>query len=385
MTLAPHHASDAGHVIRVLIVDDSAIVRGLSARWLAEEEGIEVAAVAVDGLDGVRKARDLQPDVIVLDVEMPRLDGLGALPELVKTCPNAKILMASTLTVRNAEITLDALSKGAADFLPKPETGRISGAEEYRAELTRKIRALGRRTAGARVAHGRAGRKVDVPLARGVGRAAGAGSLNTLSQPLTLRPYQCKQPQALVIGASTGGPQALRAFFERLSTPVPAPVFIVQHMPATFTSILAGHLSRLPGISCIEARDGAPVRAGEIVIAPGGKHLTIRVRQGVATTHLDQRPPVHFCRPAVDPMFESAAAGFTSGVLSVVLTGMGSDGADGARAIVNAGGDVIAQDEASSVVWGMPGAVARAGLAAAIGPVEQLTDIVNQRLRGRGR
>lgn len=357
---APSPSLGAGP-IRVLVIDDSAVVRGLMNRWIGREHDMDLAGVAADGEEGLRQAERLKPDVIVLDVEMPRLDGLTALPQLRKIAPHARIVMASTLTRRNAEITMKALAEGASDYVAKPAVTALAGAEAYRRELLDKVRALGRAAKP---------------------RAAALPAASALRPVGPRPPVSRTRPEAVFIGASTGGPQALRAVIGALGGQR-APLLITQHMPATFTTILAEHLDKTSARKVVEARDGMPVNAGHGYVAPGDHHMTVRRRGSSLSIVLDQRPPENFCRPAVDPLFRSAAAACGAATLAVVLTGMGQDGAAGAADIVNAGGSVIVQDEASSVVWGMPGAVEKAGLAAAMRPLSGIAAAVTDVLIGK--
>lgn len=356
---ASSSAPRSGSPIRVVVIDDSAVVRGLVKRWLSDVSDIVVAAYAFDGQEGVNKVRAEQPDVVVLDVEMPRMGGLEALPEILKAKPGVRVLMASTLTHKGADVTLQALSLGAADFLAKPDAGKIAGADAYKRDLVEKIRALGR--------FGRAG-------SRAVRARAAAAPTPTAA-------WSKDRPSALFIGSSTGGPQALRTVIGAIGA-INAPIFIAQHMPATFTRILAEHLDRETPATAMEAKDGAPVRPGHIYVAPGDFHMTVRARGASPVVALDQRPPENFCRPAVDPLFRSAAEVYGSRALCVVLTGMGHDGAKGSSVVRAAGGSIIAQDEASSVVWGMPGAVVNEGVVAAITPLDAIGPLVVDVFKG---
>jgi two-component system chemotaxis response regulator CheB len=298
---------------------------------------------------------------------MPELDGISALPLLLAKKRNLIIIMASTLTRRNAEISFKALSLGASDYIPKPESTREpAAAETFRHDLIQKIRHLGakvRRTAPASLAPSLA--PAREPLARPAAPVA--------TPPLLRRAFSAQAPRVLLIGSSTGGPQALMSLVGEIGAVIDRfPVLITQHMPPTFTTILAEHLARSSHRPAREAVDGEIVKAGNIYLAPGGRHMRV-VRHGAdAAIALDDGPPVNFCKPAVDPLFASAVDVWQGGVLAVVLTGMGSDGMRGGKDIVAAGGSVIAQDEASSVVWGMPGAAANAGICAAILPLNQI-------------
>jgi two-component system chemotaxis response regulator CheB len=308
----------------------------------------------------------------VLDIEMPELDGISALPQLLAKKRDLVIIMASTLTRRNAEISFKALSLGAADYIPKPESTReASAADIFHHDLIQKIRHL-----GARLRRKPAVARPAVP--------APAPALHALSSgPLTTRPFSTQAPKVLLIGSSTGGPQALMALVTELGPVIDrVPVLITQHMPPTFTTILAEHLARSSRKPAAEAVDGEPVKPGRIYLAPGGKHMRV-VRSGAeAAIALDDGPAVNFCKPAVDPLFTSAIDIWHGHILSVILTGMGSDGMRGGKDIVAAGGSVIAQDEASSVVWGMPGAAANAGICAAILPLNQIGAKVNRLFAG---
>jgi two-component system chemotaxis response regulator CheB len=354
-----------------MVVDDSVVIRGLISRWVSSEPDMVVAASLRTGLDAVNQIERINPDVAVLDIEMPELDGISALPQLLAKKRNLIIIMASTLTRRNAEISFKALSLGASDYIPKPETTREPAAAEiFRHDLIQKIRHL-----GAKVR--RAAPAAPSPLAPALGRprelAPRPAPAPVAQPPLVRRAFGTQAPRVLLIGSSTGGPQALMTLVTQLGPVIDRfPVLITQHMPPTFTTILAEHLARSSHRPAREAIDGEIVKAGQIYLAPGGLHMRV-ARHGVdIVIALDNGPPINFCKPAVDPLFSSAIDVWQGGVLALVLTGMGSDGMRGGKEIVAAGGSVIAQDEASSVVWGMPGAAANAGICAAILPLNQI-------------
>ena len=383
-TLAPAAPVAAQDPIRVMIVDDAVVVRGLVSRWIDEERDLKMVASVRTGRDAVDQVLRANPDVVILDIEMPDLDGLAALPLLLEKKRDLVVIMASTLTRRNAEVSLKALSLGAADYVPKPATNReVTTSAAFRRELIEKVRQLGgRRKRGftAAQAESRARQPFAVPSAPGTAlrqkfsvAEPRSVALHPGSPDIKLRPFSAIVPRVLLIGSSTGGPQALTGLVERIK-PVygRAPVLITQHMPPTFTTILAEHLARASGQAAHEAIDGEPVTPGTIYLAPGGKHMTVVKRGSQPTISLNEGPLVNFCRPAVDPLFASAAQVWGSAILATVLTGMGSDGARGAEDIVAAGGSVIAQDEATSVVWGMPGAAAHAGVCAAVLPLDQI-------------
>jgi two-component system, chemotaxis family, protein-glutamate methylesterase/glutaminase len=358
--------------LRVMVVDDSVVIRGLISRWIDTEPDMTVAASLRTGLDAVNQIERINPDVAVLDIEMPELDGISALPLLLAKKRNLIIIMASTLTRRNAEISFKALSLGASDYIPKPESTReASAAETFRHDLIQKIRHLGakvRRAAPAPVAS-------SPPLAPGLERQPLARPAPAVvAQPqLMRRAFSTHAPRVLLIGSSTGGPQALMTLVAEIGPVIDRfPVLITQHMPPTFTTILAEHLARASHRPAHEGIDGEIIKPGHIYLAPGGCHMRVMRRGAEAAITLDDGAPINFCKPAVDPLFTSAIDVWQGGTLAVVLTGMGSDGMRGGKDIVAAGGSVIAQDEASSVVWGMPGAAANAGVCAAILPLPQI-------------
>jgi two-component system, chemotaxis family, protein-glutamate methylesterase/glutaminase len=358
--------------LRVMVVDDSVVIRGLISRWIESEPDMVVAASLRTGLDAVNQIERVNPDVAVLDIEMPDLDGISALPQLLAKKRNLIIIMASTLTRRNAEISFKALSLGASDYIPKPESTReATAAETFRHDLIQKIRHLGAKVRRAVPA------TASPPLAPALDRPREPLPrlpLHPVAQPqLMRRAFGTQAPRVLLIGSSTGGPQALMTLVTEIGAVIDRfPVLITQHMPPTFTTILAEHLARSSHRPAHEAVDGETVKAGQIYLAPGGRHMRVARRGTEIVIALDDGPPVNFCKPAVDPLFTSAIDVWQGGVLAVVLTGMGSDGMRGGKEIVAAGGSVIAQDEASSVVWGMPGAAANAGICAAILPLNQI-------------
>lgn len=358
--------------LRVMVVDDSVVIRGMISRWVGAESDMVVAASLRTGLDAVNQIERINPDVALLDIEMPDLDGISALPLLLAKKRNLIIIMASTLTRRNAEISFKALSLGASDYIPKPESTREpTAAETFRHDLIQKIRHLGAKARRAVPIH------PAPPLAPASDRAREAlhrtQPAPLASPPLARRNFGTHHPRVLLIGSSTGGPQALMTLVADIGAVIDRfPVLITQHMPPTFTTILAEHLARASHRPAGEAIDGEIVKPGHIYVAPGGRHMRVARHGTEATIVLDDGPPVNFCKPAVDPLFTSAIDVWQGGILALVLTGMGSDGMRGGKDIVAAGGNVIAQDEASSVVWGMPGAAAHAGICAAVLPLCQI-------------
>ncbi len=353
-----------------MVVDDAVVVRGLVARWIEAEPDMQLVASLRTGREAVDQLERTNPDLVVLDVEMPDLDGISALPLLLQKKRDLIVIMASTLTRRNAEVSLKALSLGAADYIPKPETSRgVTTSSTFRHDLIEKIRQLGARRVR------RPGEGAARPAAPQAGVRPKIEATATSLQPTTfkLRPFPAAAPRVLLIGSSTGGPQALTALIARLGPVIDrSPVLITQHMPPTFTTILAEHLARASAHPAREGADGEPILPGNIYLAPGGRHMRVARRNGSAVITLDDGPLINFCKPAVDPLFSSAAQIWGGTILALILTGMGSDGARGAAELVEAGGGVIAQDEATSVVWGMPGAAAQKGVCSAVLPLDQI-------------
>jgi len=375
--------------IRVMVVDDAVVVRGLVSRWIEEEPGLEVVASLRTGRQAVDQVERANPDVVILDVEMPDLDGISALPLLLERKRDLVVIMASTLTRRNAEVSLKALSLGAADYIPKPETNReVTTSATFRRDLIEKIKQLGGRRRRPAVGPGPAVRRPialpDAPVRTPVDARTSVEAHPGAPHPvIKLRPFSTIMPRALLIGSSTGGPQALTSLVSRIVPVIDkVPVLITQHMPPTFTTILAEHLARASGRPAREPTDGEAVAPGTVFLAPGGRHMRVVKRDGRISVVLDDGPPVNFCKPAVDPLFHSAVEVWGNATLAVILTGMGSDGTRGAVEIVAHGGSVVAQDEATSVVWGMPGSAANAGVCSAVLPLDQIAPKVVRLFQG---
>ncbi|MGO4574320.1 protein-glutamate methylesterase/protein-glutamine glutaminase [Microvirga sp. 2TAF3] len=345
---------------RVMVVDDSVVVRGLITRWLTEDN-FDVVATASNGRIALEALDRFEPDIVLLDLEMPEMDGVDALPLLLKRRPEMKVVVVSTLTRRNAQISLKCLSLGAADYLAKPEGQKqATTSEDFRRDLIEKLRVL--------ADNGRTPLAV-VPLPVDSGHLAKRSSTT--------------RPRCLLIGASTGGPRAVEQVLVGLGPVIKRiPVLIVQHMPAMFTGVFAEHLSAQTGIYACEPVDGAPLKAGTVFIAPGGRHMGLSIDRGHPIIRLDDGAPVNFCRPAVDVLFRDAASVFGDSALAVILTGMGSDGTQGARDLVRSGSIVLAQDEATSIVWGMPGSVAKAGLAQDVLPLDTIGRVLKNYITG---
>lgn len=381
MSAIARSTSSAGAVtnpIRVMVVDDSVVIRGLVGRWIDEDPNLAVVASHRNGRLAVEDVTRSNPDVVILDIEMPEMDGLTALPLLLEKKRNLVVVVASTLTRRNAEISLKALSLGAADYVPKPENNsQVTTSVDFRRELVEKVLSLGQR-ARSRGAVRTAPSGLSISgrnpaLGRPADASARPEPSRGRSSSFTIRSYSSVRPRILAIGSSTGGPQALNTLFGEIGSAIgQVPVVITQHMPPTFTAILAEHLAKSAGRPAAEGKDGEVLKPGRIYVAPGGKHMVLAKQGGEVVVKLNDNPPVNFCKPAVDPLFKSVVETFGNATLAVVLTGMGADGADGVTEIGKVGGSVIAQDEETSVVWGMPGAAAHTGMCSDVLPLPEI-------------
>jgi two-component system chemotaxis response regulator CheB len=377
--------------IRALVIDDSVVVRRTVATVLGGADDVEVIGTASDGRLGLRRIEELNPDVVTLDVEMPGMSGIETLAEIRKNWPTLPVIMYSTLTERGAVATLDALALGAVDYATKPSgaPSREEAAQQVRDNLLPLVQMWGRRKAPERPG------RPSTPSAPSAASARPATAPEPAVDLRSTRPREITPPTTpltgaidmVTIGVSTGGPDALAALLPTLPGSFPVPITIVQHMPAVFTSMLAQRLNKLTPLTVTEAVDGEYAIPGHIYLAPGGIHLKVHKSAGGLMLALSDDPPEQFCRPAVDVLFRTAAAATRGRLLAVVLTGMGHDGLEGCYEVRKEGGDVIVQDEPTSVVWGMPGYVARAGLAAAELPLAEIGMSITQRTltaRARG-
>jgi len=351
--------------IRILVVDDSVVFRRLVSDELSRDPELEVAGTAANGRIALAKLGQLSPDLVILDITMPEMDGLETLKELRKTYQRLPVIMFSTLTERGAEATLEALSLGASDYFTKPADvgGLDNSLRVIREEMVPMIKAL------------------CAPLRQQTAPAgARTGGLTAGKAPIVTGTVR-----VLAIGASTGGPNALSEIFTRLPADFPVPILIVQHMPPMFTRLLAERLSAQSPIHVQEATSGCLLKPGDAWVAPGDYHMIV-VRDGTQYRLLvHQDPPENSCRPAVDVLLRSVAQSFGADSLTVILTGMGQDGLRGCESLRAAGGQVLAQDEATSVVWGMPGYVAGAGLADRVLPLAMIAGEIVQRVRAQKR
>ena len=342
--------------IRLMVVDDSMVARAVLSRMIATDDGFEIVAVAGTAEDAIVALGQVRVDIVLLDLEMPGAGGLKSIPQILKAARGAKVLIVSSLAEEGAEETVAALALGAADTLPKPGTGRFNGT--FSEVLLGKLRALGRADMT-----GTARRPVTDPLTVG-----------------TLRPMGDGPVKLLALGASTGGIHALTAFFQELPSRIGAPILVTQHLPEPFMAVFARQLSAAAGREALVAEDGLRLLPDRIVIAPGNASLGIEVSGGKLVARLVRQRSASGFLPSVDPMFGSAGAMLGSEALGVVFSGMGRDGLEGATALVGAGGSVLVQDEASSAVWGMPRAVAEAGLACGILPPVRIARRIAHRI-----
>jgi two-component system chemotaxis response regulator CheB len=356
----------ADRPIRILIVDDSAVVRSLLRSVISTDKKLEVAGTAADGASALTSLESTRPHLILLDVEMPVMDGLVTLRQLRARGHKMPIIMCSSLTQRGAKVTIEALANGASDYVAKPrgQESREAAIRALAQDLVPKIHALTSHISAPSAAAGRGSARppVLVPLA-------------PPARPQAVQFPAPVAPSVVVIGVSTGGPAALDVVLPALPATFPLPILIVQHMPELFTALLAERLGSRSKLRITEAAEGTVIARGNIYIARGNWHLEVIPGAGAVprpTLHLSQGPLENYCRPAADVLFRSASRVYNGAVLAVVLTGMGSDGLNGSRIIREQGGSVIAQDQATSIVWGMPGAVSQAGLAQKILPLDAI-------------
>lgn len=405
--------------IKVLLVDDSAVIRGLMSKAISADSEIEVIGSAANGQMAVDMAKNLQPDIILLDIEMPIMDGITALPLLLKNSPNSKIIMISSLTLSNAAISLQALELGATDYIPKPSARIGDGVEIFYREVIEKIKILGTKKAGrvpfspppafinkpnsVQFRPAVEEKKPEITPSIIPAKPIPTPQISTIKPTITPvqapltpptlptvvantnNPLNVTGVKALAIASSTGGPQALMTLFDSLKGRLlNIPIFITQHMPATFTTILAEHLTKSSGRPCYEAKGGEVPVAGSVYLAAGDFHMIAeKDSSGQVVLRINQEPQENFCRPAADPMLRSLSAIYGNKLVVVVLTGMGQDGMKGCQTVVANGGSVIAQDEASCVVYGMPKAVVENKLCKAILPLAEIGRYLITQIEGR--
>lgn len=385
--------------IRVMLVDDSTVIRRVVSSVLADEAGLEVVGTATNGQEALERVEAFRPHVVVLDVEMPVMDGLSTLRALRPRMPALPVIMFSTLTSRCAAATLDALSNGASDYATKPASlgsldETMGAVRDQLVPLIRSWGAIGRRRLGGpdaprprRPAASAAGPVVTSATRPATAGATSAVDIRPRPEPVVRippAPRPAGSIEAVVIGSSAGGPNALAELIPQFPGDMPVPMLLTQHMPETFTQLLAARLNDQSELTVLEGAPGMPVEPGHLYIARGGDHLVIVRTGGRLVLDFDHGPPENYCRPAVDVMFRSAARTWGSALLAVVLTGMGRDGVEGARAIVEKGGTVLTQDEETCLVWGMPGAVVEAGLSSESLPLGRIAPAVCQKVIAAG-
>ena len=350
--------------IRVLIVDDSVVARRIVGHVLSADTDLEVGGVAANGRIALAKIQQVNPDVVTLDVEMPVMDGIETLKGIRQQHVSMPVIMFSTLTARGAEATLDALAAGASDYVTKP--GKVSDIGEAKQRIREQL----------------------IPKIKGLCGHLGVAAAPTLIPPADRTPkrrqvkpipQRPRPPSVLAIGVSTGGPMALAQLLPQLPGDLPIPILLVQHMPPLFTQFLAERLAASSALSVRQGIQGGLVEPGLVWVAPGDYHMQVERDEGQVRLTLNHEPAENFCRPAVDVLFRSVVEVYGGGTLGVILTGMGQDGLRGCELIHSAGGQVLAQDEASSVVWGMPGFVVRAGLADRVLPLDRIAGAIIKR------
>lgn len=364
----PSNTSENSDFVKVMLVDDSVVIRGALAKIIESQNGVKIVDSISNGEMAISSAKRHQPDIVILDIEMPVMDGLTALPKILQESPQSKVIMFSNLTEKGAHVSLKAISLGAVECLVKPSSGDgLSEGSPFQDRLMSLISTF---------AQGKA-LKVTQP---------DDGNFKPIQKeppPLCDDSLSYKgKPKLLAIGSSTGGPNALFRVVSHFKG-FDIPIVITQHMPPTFTNILAKHVEQHTGIPTFEGEEQMPIQPGHVYIAPGGHHMHLVDDKGSVVIHLDDSPPINYCKPAVDPMFQSAIKIYGNKVLGVILTGMGHDGLYGGKDLVEAGGRLIAQDEKTSVVWGMPGAVANAGLCSQILPLNEIGPWVCSAVKGQ--
>jgi two-component system, chemotaxis family, protein-glutamate methylesterase/glutaminase len=360
--------------IKVLVVDDAVVVRRMVTDILNGDPQLEVVSTAPNGRIALAKLTQVNPDIVTMDIEMPEMDGLQALKELRKTHPRLPVIMFSTLTERGGQATLEALSLGANDYVTKPaNVGSVPQAiKRIQEDLIPKIKGLCSHIAPSKV--------LQPTHTSNDGSVRVAKQAAVVPRP-SIKPRLAKEIEILAIGVSTGGPNALAELLPALPSNFPVPIVIVQHMPPLFTKLLAERLQSKCQLTVRECIVGEALHPGHVWIAPGGAHMVLERVKGNVCLQTNQQPPENSCRPAVDVLFRSVGQIYGASTLAVILTGMGQDGARGCEMIHGLGGQILAQDEASSVVWGMPGFVAQAGLADKVLPLNQLAGEIMSRMR----
>lgn len=369
--------------IRTLIVDDSLVIRGILRKILATDLDIDVVGAVGNGQLALEALDQKEIDAIILDLEMPVMDGMTALPLLLQKKPDLIILIASTLTLKNADISMECLAFGAKDYISKPTTQELSrNKNAFQENLIQKLKTITLSLREQKKLEDSKPQPIvsakEENLQSEVTQQKTIPPIPSGSPSYTLRPLPDTRPKALVIGCSTGGPQALGEVFQGAKGKFKVPIFIAQHMPPMFTKSLASYIERNSGIPTKEGEQGERVEPGVIYIAPGNFHMEIQEHQGNPIIHLNQAPPENFCRPSVNPLMRSCIKTYKGNALSLILTGLGQDGLQGAKEFVEQGGTIITQNQQTSVVWGMPGAVTKSGFSSAVLPLNKIQSVLDQ-------
>ncbi len=356
--------------ITVMLVDDSSVIRMALSRIIQSDNNIEVISSVSNGEMAVSMAKVKKPNVVLLDVEMPVMDGLTALPKILEASPETKVIMCSSLTAKGADITIKAMTLGAVESIVKPSSTEDTGiGSEFQENIISLIKALGSDSRKSTVT---SAKRQDKLLKSSATKSDNTNTNYSLKKPnISFN----ATPQILAIGSSTGGPNALFKVLKGLKN-LKVPIVITQHMPATFTAILAKHIEQNTGLKAFEAQEGMIVEPGKVYVAQGGKHMLFKMDGNQLKIILGEGPQENFCKPAVDPMLRSLIDIYDNKILCIILTGMGQDGLNGARELSKRGGQVIAQDKDTSVVWGMPGAVAMAGICSQVLPIDEIAPAI---------
>jgi two-component system chemotaxis response regulator CheB len=370
---------NADHKIKVMLVDDSAVIRGLLARTLEKDANIHVVSSVANGEMAYKSVKNADPDIVILDIEMPVMDGITALPLILQECPNTRVLICSTLSQKGADVSMRALELGATDCILKPSsTGELGShaTGDFQENLLHLVRALGKKDTNMSSSATQPAQPITPRPAVSSTATLEAVKIKAAAERQTASLHDDRfsykgKPDILAIGSSTGGPQALFEVLKNLNN-VDVPIVITQHMPKTFTRLLAQHISQNCGFTCVEGEAGMKLEKGHAYVAPGGFHMVFEQKADGTYIKIDDGEPENFCKPSVEPMIRSLINIYDKKVLAVILTGMGQDGRDACKMLVEKGGRTITQDEATSVVWGMPGAVANEGICSAILPLTQI-------------
>ncbi len=355
--------------ITVMLVDDSIVIRKVLSRMIDTDDDIEIISSVSNGEMAVSMAKIKKPNIVLLDVEMPIMDGLTALPKILEASPETKVIMCSSLTAKGADITIKAMTLGAVESVVKPTSAKETGeGSEFQTNLINLIKALGDNKSTQATNPAAQPKQAKIQgQAKPIKTVARNGDYKLKNNSSIIKTV----PKILAIGSSTGGPNALFKILKDVGK-INVPIVITQHMPATFTAILAKHITQNTGIEAHEAQEGMVVEAGKIYVAQGGKHMLFKMDGAQLKIMINDGEQENFCKPAVDPMLRSLIEIYGNKILCVILTGMGHDGLKGASALSDKGGSVIAQDKETSVVWGMPGAVAMAGICDKVLPIDDI-------------